>query len=337
MTSIIRKKRVEAVDSSVVTPHASCAKPVKGILAAAVLPLALTGCEAPLNLEGVDKEQAKSVRRTDQFQAVAANDSTVLAVGSDGIVLTSPRNNISWTRQLIESQPSLVDVESCPDQSFAALGMDGQVWFADAKGENWTPSPIGTQENVLSLACGPDNSVWVTASFSTIINSKDKGASWSEITLEEDSQLTDVKFIDENTLVIAGEFGLVVKSTDGGDTWSAPEYMPNDFYPQGIHFANANEGWAAGLSGQILHTTDGGLSWQQQTTPTESPLYSFHALGDRLFVMGDHGNVLELNGQGWKRIDAPKIPVYLRDAEALSDKQLLVAGGWGSLFTVDVQ
>ena len=290
----------------------------------------------PLNLEGVDKEQAKSVRRTDQFQAVAANDSTVLTVGSDGIVLTSPRNNISWTRQLIESQPSLVDVESCPDQSFAALGMDGQVWFADAKGENWTPSPIGTQESVLSLACGPDNSVWITASFSTIINSKDKGTSWSEITLEEDSQLTDVKFIDENTLVIAGEFGLVVKSMDGGDTWSAPEYMPNDFYPQGIHFANANEGWAAGLSGQILHTTDGGLSWQQQTTPTESPIYGFQQAGSQLFAFGDHNTVLTLNGDQWQRVETHGKPVYLRAATQISNNELLIAGGAGSLFTLDI-
>lgn len=337
MTSIIKKTCVEAVDSSVVTSHASRTKSVKGCLAVALLPLALTGCEAPLNLEGVDKELAKSVRRTDQFQAVAANDSTVLVVGSDGIVLSSPRNNLSWTRQLIPSQPSLVDVETCPDQTFAALGMDGQVWFADSNASNWRASPTGTQESVLSLACGPDNSVWVTASFSTIISSRDKGESWNEVSLEEDSQLTDVKFIDDNTLIIAGEFGLVVKSTDGGATWSAPEFMPNDFYPQGIHFSSANTGWAAGLSGQILHTTDGGVSWQRQETPTESPLYSFHALGERLFVTGDHGNVLELNGKGWKRIESPKIPVYLRDAQALSDKQLLVAGGWGSLFTVDVQ
>lgn len=337
MTSIIRKKRVGAVDSSGVSPQALSTTSIKGVLAAALLPLALSGCEAPLNLEGVDKELAKSVRRTDQFQAIAANDSTLLAVGSDGIIVSSPRDNVSWTRQLIESKPSFVDLEACPDQTFAALGMDGQVWFADASGGNWQPSPIGTQESVLALACGPDNSVWVTASFSTLIHSKDKGQSWSEMSLEEDSQLTDIKFIDANTLVAAGEFGLVVKSTDGGASWSAPEFMPNDFYPQGIHFTSAQEGWAAGLSGQILHTTDGGVSWQQQTTPTESPLYSFHALGERLFVTGDHGNLLELNNGSWQRVESPKIPVYLRDAEALNEKQLLVAGGWGSLFAVDVK
>lgn len=329
-------KNIEAVNNTV-SPQALCLKRIQGIMVASLLPLAMTGCEAPLNLEGVDNELTKSVRRTDQFQAIAANDTTVLAVGGDGLVLSRSRNAIQWTRQQVEGKPSFIDVKYCPDQSFAALSLDGQVWFSSDNGNSWKATSSGTQESVLSLTCAPDNSVWVTASFSTVINSDDKGASWNEHSLEEDAQLTGIQFIDEDTVVMAGEFGMVVKSTDGGVTWSAPEFMPNDFYPQGIHFRNAEQGWAAGLSGQILHTTDGGVTWKRQETPTESPLYSFHALGERLFVMGDHGNVLELNGQGWERIDSPKIPVYLRDGEALNDNQLLVAGGWGSLFTVDVQ
>ncbi len=337
MTSIIRTKRVEGVERAVVTPQASSANRIKAVLAVSLLPLAITGCEAPLNLEGVEKELAKSVRRTDQFQAIAANDTSVVAVGSDGIILTSPRNDLNWSRQQIENKPAFVDLKVCPDQSFAALSMDGSVWFSADNGSSWQAKATGTQESVLALTCAPDSSVWVTASFSTVIHSKDKGESWNEHTMEEDAQLTGIQFVDQDTVVVVGEFGMVAKSTDGGTSWSAPEFMPNDFYPQGVHFRNAEQGWAAGLSGQILHTSDGGVTWQRQETPTESPLYNFHATGERLFVMGDHGNVLELNGKGWKRVDSPKIPVYLRDAEALSDKQLLVAGGWGSLFTVDVQ
>ncbi|MFY0678810.1 MAG: glycosyl hydrolase, partial [Neptuniibacter sp.] len=47
--------------------------------------LVLTGCEAPLNLEGVEKELEKQVRRTDQFQSIAVNDTALVTVGADGL------------------------------------------------------------------------------------------------------------------------------------------------------------------------------------------------------------------------------------------------------------
>ncbi|WP_255611642.1 WD40/YVTN/BNR-like repeat-containing protein [Marinobacterium arenosum] len=297
----------------------------------------LSGCEAPLNLEGVEQEQAKSIRRTDQFQALAANDSTLVAVGGDGLVLTKDRNAADWQRMVLPGQPALIDLVVCPDQSFAALSMERQVWTSDAKGLHWQAVELPTEEDVLALTCAPDNGLWVVGSFSTILGSADKGVSWNQNSLNEDAMLTAIQFLDGDQVVVSGEFGLVAKSRDGGRNWQPSEYMPDDFYPQGVHFTNAAQGWAAGLSGTILHTEDGGLSWQAQVTPTESPLYGFHKSGDRLFALGDHGTVLELNGDSWRRIATPNIPVYLRDGEALNDNQLLVAGGWGALFTVVIK
>ena len=47
--------------------------------------LALTACEAPLNLAGVEQEKTKSILRFDMFQAVAANHVRIATVSSSGV------------------------------------------------------------------------------------------------------------------------------------------------------------------------------------------------------------------------------------------------------------
>ncbi|WP_051559785.1 WD40/YVTN/BNR-like repeat-containing protein [Marinobacterium jannaschii] len=307
----------------------------RSLVTAAVL-VALSGCEAPLNLEGVAQEQAKPVRRTDQFQALASNDNTLVAVGTDGLVLRRDRSASTWQRQQVVGSPGFIDVASCTDQSFAALSLESEVWLSRDQGQNWQRTAFDSEENMLALACAPDNSLWAVGSFSTIASSRDGGQSWNAQSLNEDAVLTDIQFLSKDAALVTGEFGTLAISQDSGHSWEVAEYIPDEFYPQGGYFRDRHNGWVAGLNGTILHTADGGRSWQSQPTGTESPLYGFHASGQRLFAFGDHGTLLELNGQRWAALDAPKIPVYLRDAESLGDNQLLVAGGWGALFTVDL-
>ena len=334
MTSIIKTTYVDSQDGSQEVAT-SVATGKKTAICAVVLPILLSGCEAPLNLEGVNNELEKEIRRTDLFQGIAVNKTAMVVVGADGLVLTSPAGAPQWTRNQIAEKPALVDLAVCPDQSFVALSMEKQVWYSSDNGSSWTASKLPTPEDVLDLTCAPDNSVWVVGSFSTVLNSTDQGQTWSENTLNEDAMLTGIQFLDASTAMISGEFGLVARSDDGGQNWNTPEYLPNEFYTQSAYFTSATQGWVAGLSGQILYTEDG-VSWAQQETPTESPLYGFYQAGERLFAFGDHATVLEYTGIDWKRVPNPQIPVYIRDAVQLDSGELLMAGGYGSLYTLDI-
>ena len=244
---------------------------------------------------------------------------------------------LNWQRQQIAGNPPLVDVTNCPDNSFVALSMDKKVWRSSDDGRSWTESALPTQEEVMAMTCAPDNSIWVVGSFSTILSSHDNGANWNENTLGEDAFLTSVQFIDRQNAYVTGEFGVVSRSEDGGQSWAMPEYIPNDFYVQGARFESVEQGWVAGLSGQILHTTDGGMNWTKQATPTESPIYGFYRAEGELYAYGDHGTVLKLNGSEWQRVQVEGgKPVYLRDAHRIADGKLLLAGGSGSLFSLDI-
>jgi len=304
--------------------------------------LILSGCEAQLDLDGVNQEMGKSLRRTDQFQDLTTNGTVITAVGSAGLILTSPKVSgpeepLQWTRTELEGQPNFIDIDSCPDNSMVALAVERQIWISTNNGQHWTKSDLPTQEDMISLTCTPNGDYWVVGSFSTLLHSADKGASWNEHSLGEDAILTQIQFFDAQNGFLIGEFGLIAKTEDGGQNWQSANTIPGEFYPVGSYFADPQRGWVAGLDGVILHTSDGGDTWERQETPTNFPLYGFHAKDDRLFAFGDHNTVLELNDQHWVPLDTPHSPAYVRDGGIIADDLLLVAGGRGTLFTVNIK
>lgn len=315
---------------------------VKAVFLLLVLPWLVCGCEAQLDLDGVNQERGKSVRRTDQLLALTTNGTVVTAVGSAGLILTSPResnpeSSRQWTRTELTGQPNFIDIDSCPDHSMIALAVEHQIWISTNDGQSWIKSDLPTQEDMLSLTCTPGGDYWVVGSFSTMLHSSDQGESWDESSLGADAMLTQVQFFDARQGVISGEFGLTAKTDDGGQDWQSANNMPDDFYPEGSYFADPQRGWVAGLNGAILYTGDGGDSWERQATPTNFPIYGFYAKAGQLFAFGDHGTVLELDTRHWVALDTPKLPVYVRDGVAVTDDLLMVTGGSGALFTVSIK
>ena len=49
----------------------------------------LQACEAPLKLDAVIEQESKASHRSDRFQQINSNDSSVVVVGSFGVILVS--------------------------------------------------------------------------------------------------------------------------------------------------------------------------------------------------------------------------------------------------------
>ena len=296
-----------------------------------------SGCEAPLNLAGVEETLETPVRRTDQIQSVAVTEQLQVAVGNSGLVLTRIDQNAPWQRSILNGKPNLIDVDACPDGTLIALSFERELWTADATGQQWRSIDLPTPENMLEATCAPDGSYWAVGSFSTLLSSGDGGKSWSESTLNEDAMLTGIQFLDAQTAYTTGEFGLVARTDDGGKTWQPLDYIPNDFYPQAAHFRTAERGWVVGLDGRVMHTRDAGVSWQAEATPVAAPLYGIADTPAGLFAVGENGTLLTRSGQHWEQVDSPALPVWLRSAAALDNGELLVAGGAGTLMSLPIQ
>jgi photosystem II stability/assembly factor-like uncharacterized protein len=306
-------------------------------IVALIIPFILNGCEAPLEMGAVEKELNTPVRRSDQFQMASANDSAIVIVGNQGLVLTSTDQGGSWKRANLPGWPELIDVTSCPDGSFAALAAEGQVWVSPDNGESWTPHSIESEEAPQAITCDPQNRIWVVGSFSSIFSSADAGATWEITSLDEDTILTNIQFLDEQTAYISGEFGTLVKTIDGGATWDRLPDLEDSFYPQAMYFENSSAGWIVGLQGKILHTEDGGQTWMVQQSDTVAPLYGIGKADGVLYAVGGEGVVLRLQGQQWTQLDhGQRISAYLRAVMQVGGGKLLIAGQAGALYVLSV-
>lgn len=297
----------------------------------------LFGCEAPLNLKGVEQELSRVLHRYDQFQAVARSKERIVVVGAAGAVIISGDGGDHWQRGDIPDRPSLIDVTACPDGHFLALDVGRKVWRSTEVGLSalqWQSQALPTFESVMALYCDVNNDYWVVAGFSTILHSNDGGESWSEESQGDDTQFTSVQFVSPTVAFIAGEFGTVLKSVNGGNSWERLADIPGEFYPQDMYFIDAEQGWVVGLNGTIYHTKDGGQHWQTQPTGVQMPLYGITAAGKQLYAVGENGLVLGYQGGRWQPV-AHKNHVlsYLRGAIVSKDR-LVVAGGNGTLLTL---
>ena len=297
----------------------------------------LYACEAPLVLDHVKQQQAKTTQRSDLFQAAASNGDAIVVVGNRGVLITSRDQGATWQRRVLEDQPFMLDLAVCPDGKFVALAHENQLRIGDATAETWRTVKIDSMEVPQAVACDPRGRLWVVGSFSSILRSDDLGESWAETSMDEDLYLTTIQFIDDNNAFTTGEFGAIIRTQDGGKTWENLEPLADEFYPQAAYFRDTETGWIVGLNGMIWTTVDGGQSWSQQSTGTTAPLYGITANGAGLFAVGGFGTVLTSGPAGdWTRVDHGKpIRFYLRGVLPLDEQRLLAVGGAGALFVIE--
>lgn len=301
-------------------------------LSLAALVLMNIGCEAPLNLTGIEQEKSLITHRFDQLQASASIDNIVVVVGTNGVILSSKNNGDLWQRKQLPERSTLIDIVSCANGTFAALSAERKLWISQDSAESWQAHNIETRESVTSLACSADNTFWVGGSFSTLLSSKDPSTGWNEFSLDEDATITEIQFIGDNNAYMLGEFGLVLFSEDNGKNWQQLSSLPNELYPQAALFLNAEIGFVVGLNGKILSTHDGAQTWVAETTETENPLFGLGQLDGYLYAVGENGVLLQRQDGRWKNIPHNKqARSYLRAIHPLNNNQLLLAGG-GTMF-----
>ncbi|WP_417565119.1 WD40/YVTN/BNR-like repeat-containing protein [Marinobacter sp.] len=298
--------------------------------------LLLTGCEAPLNLEAVRQGSEQSSKRTDFYQAMAQNQDAIVVSGNDGVLLTSSDNGITWKRQALKSNASFLALDVCPDNTFIALTFNNQIWHGNAQANHWTPHALPSQEQMMTAACAPDGSWWTAGSFTTVQYSSDQGRTWDETSLYEDAIINNLQFINLEQAIATGEYGMVLRSDDGGQNWDYAGYLPDEFYAHTSYFRSMDEGWVGGLNGFIYHTTDGGQSWEQMPADTNAPVFGFIPGDSALYAVADNATVLQLQDNAWKKISESGQPLYLRTGLLLPERKLLVAGGRGLLFDLEL-
>ena len=71
--------------------------------------LALAACEAPLNLDGVERQMAEPVRRSDQFQAATTDGRTLV------VVADVSGHNLASGMLMVNARSTLKTIAACSD------------------------------------------------------------------------------------------------------------------------------------------------------------------------------------------------------------------------------
>jgi photosystem II stability/assembly factor-like uncharacterized protein len=77
----------------------------------------------------------------------------------------------------------------------------------------------------------------------------------------------------------------------------------------GVHFVNADTGWAVGVGGAIIKTTNGGVKWIWYESGVGNTLRTVYAVnnGQRVIAAGDGGKIVisEDAGETWSQLSSP--------------------------------
>lgn len=203
---------------------------------------------------------------SDVFASVDALGTTVVAVGTDGLVLRSVDSGGTWASA---TAPSLA--EGLYAAAGRSDGVNPNVWLA-----------VGDD--------GFDGSIYRSA---------DNALNWAEVAVLSDSLLRDVIWTGTRWLVCGsdGFDGAVAYSSTDGDSWTAST-LPDESAPL---LAMAHDGagvvLAVGESGQILRSTDDGLNFSVLTSELISgDFYTVIYLNEEFYLGGDEKTVFQVTG-----------------------------------------
>ncbi len=314
-----------------------------------------------LTNNGQDIEMQETGIRRAIYEIDFASEADGVAVGQDGLVLTTKDGGENWKEIPVElplqdwqvAQPHYFAVSRGADADHIwAVGPVGAMIRSQDGGETW--------EN-RSLWCDMMFENFTSADPSTDPNYTGPRLNPCDVTLN------GVSFPTNLDGWMAGEFGIVLRTRDGGVTWERqrdvrdlPKYtrpelseeeamrqrIPplylEDLFLIDVDFRNGEEGYVTGESGTLLWTKDAGETW------TNIPSGSFNTLlsvstaagsGGTDFATGILGTMAKVEGGAWVLDEEirQEVLTWIRTASFSSDGNFGVAcGGKGTvLVTTD--
>jgi photosystem II stability/assembly factor-like uncharacterized protein len=138
-----------------------------------------------------------------------------------------------------------------------------------------------------------------------------------------------------NTIIAVGAHGHILRSADSGETWDLAA-APTGVTLTGVHFPDAQHGWAVGHDALILHSGDGGRTWtsQFQGADLDATLLSVLFLDAQAgFAVGAYGQYLATvdGGITWTQRRIIEQDRHLNRITAGPAGTLYIAGEQGTL------
>ncbi|MCC6075434.1 YCF48-related protein [Pseudomonas sp. GCM10022188] len=276
--------------------------------------------------------------RTDRLliNDMAVDGRRVVAVGEQGIVLTSDDLGETWQQASIEPRrsSSLTGVVVLSADHLVAVGHDGWILRSENGGKSWQEVRIDSElaEPLLGVWAGDANHVVAYGSYGKFFVSADGGKTWQARELPVDGyHLNGMDGGADGRQMLVGEQGTVLRSADGGQTWEAlPAFYNGSLF--GVARLSTERWLAYGMRGHVFVSHDFGQNWTQIPLGHSSPLYGHARLPGQtgVLVVGAGGVVTRFDGQG-HLVDSLRLKSLgtLTSVSALDERVLVVGGEQG--------
>ena len=205
-----------------------------------------------------------------------------------------------WLSQNSGTNKSLFDVHFADTQNGWIASMTNTILYTSDGGQTWVDLQPPPSVNYWGIYFVSTQEGWAIGNFGQIRYTIDAGSTWVDQNSSVSGNLWDVYFIDEDHGWIAGgrpegfpgpdPTRYILYTANGGGTWITQLYENDEFPLHGVHFFDANTGYAVGEAGAVFKTTDGGGTWVEQASGTLREFSSVYAVTpDTAWAVGVNG------------------------------------------------
>ncbi len=214
-----------------------------------------------------------------------------------------------WTVQNSGTNKPLFDVDFVDPQNGWVASITNTILHTTDGGSTWVDLEPTPSVNYFAIDFVNEQEGWAVGNFGQVRYTIDAGSTWADQNSTVDGYLWDIYFIDEDHGWIAGGRSqgfpgpdptrYILHTSNGGGTWDQQLYENDEFALHGIHFFDADIGYAVGEAGAIFKTADGGETWSQQMSGTIRELSAVHAATpDTAWAVGVEGLALRTTDGG---------------------------------------
>ena len=299
------------------------------------------------------------------------DDTTVIGVGSDGMIVSSTDGGVYWHYQAPADGYDLFAIAGTLNNLWA-VGEQGVVLRSQDGGSTWQAIDAGANVTWRDVAVVGSGKAWLVGSDGRIRATVDGGANWQDQTSGVTTDLTTVAFFSDGLHgIAAGKNGVTLYTEDGGATWtptSATSADINDIFVAEdlawmvgvdgrVYFSEdwgatwrqlaqlwfpitrirmlpgqTQVGWLVGLDGRMAKTTDGGVTWKANNEDEGYHLYALGIGGENGVWVG--GSVLTQDWGNWDKTgDRPSWFVW-GSADGGVTWRALITGLYPKLFNI---
>lgn len=240
------------------------------------------------------------------------NVAGVLRKSTDGgstwaTTFSAPTNNGVFSLDFLDASNGWALMDSI--STAGDLVAPAKIMHTTDGGTTWLDQAVSSTPGIFSALQMTDlSNGWVVGDSAKIFHTTDGGTSWIQVTntgIASSSRVRGLYFLSGTVGWLASQPpaspSVILHTTDGGTSWTT-QNPGLQFTVRGIHFIDANNGWAAFDMGGIAHTTDGGTTWNPQSSaPFTSTLRGVATLPadlGRAWAVGEFGTVLHTTDGG---------------------------------------